>query len=90
MGSHQVVSSHSESFNWPIAYSSLSTTGALIMYLTYGFDIKSHEDPFLSAAERALAVIEEMTVPGGFLVNIFPICMHQRKSAISPAKRGSQ
>ena len=57
------------------------------MYLTYGFDIKSHEDPFLSAAERALAIIEEVTVPGAFLVDTFPICTRQRKSTFTPAER---
>ncbi|KAF9653254.1 CyP450 monooxygenase [Thelephora ganbajun] len=52
------------------------TTGALIMSLTYGFDIKSHEDPFLAAAERALVILEEATVPGTFLVDTFPILKH--------------
>jgi hypothetical protein len=69
------VSSHSKGSSWPMAYPSPSTTGALIMDLTYGFDIKSHEDPFLSAVERALAIIEEVAVPGAFLVDVFPICM---------------
>jgi len=50
------------------------------MSLTYGFEVKSHEDPFLAAAERGLAVTEEATVPGAFLVNTFPICTHQRAS----------
>jgi hypothetical protein len=69
------VSSYSKgSSAWPMAYPSPSTTGALIMYLAYGFDIKSHEDPFLSAAERALVIMEEAVVPGTFLVNAFPIC----------------
>ena len=44
------------------------------MSLTYGFDIKSHEDRFLAAAERALATLEEATVPGAFLVDTFPVC----------------
>jgi len=60
------------------------------MYLTYGFDIKSHEDPFLSAAERALAIIEEVTVPGAFLVNTFPICTCRERSAFTPAERDLQ
>jgi hypothetical protein len=58
-----------------MVYPGFSTTGALIMSLTYGLDIKSHEDPFLTAAERALHKIEEVAVPGVFLVNTFPICM---------------
>jgi len=35
-----------------------SATGALIMEITYGMDIKSHEDKFLQAAERALNISE--------------------------------
>jgi hypothetical protein len=62
-----------------MAYPSPSTTGALIMYLAYGFDIKSHEDPFLSAAGRASAIIEEAAVPGTFLVDTFPICTWSEK-----------
>ena len=63
-----------------------SSTGALLMSLTYGLDIKSHEDPFLSAAERALAVSEEVTVPGAFLVDTFPSRKSQRDSIISLAE----
>jgi len=44
-----------------------------MMSLTYGFDIKSHEDPFIAAAERGMALIEEASVPGAFLVDTFPI-----------------
>ena len=84
------MSSPSKSFIWTIAYPSLSTTGALIMYLTYGFDIKSHEDPFLCAAERALTIIEEVTVPGAFLVDVFPICTPHRESMVSLAERDLQ
>ena len=49
------------------------------MSLAYGLDIKSHEHHFLSSAERALALMEEVTVPGAFLVNTFPSCRCQRK-----------
>jgi hypothetical protein len=62
-----------------MAYPGSSTTGALVMNLTYGFDIKSHDDPFLSAAERALAIILEVAVPGAFLVDTFPICTRSEK-----------
>ena len=73
-----------------MAYPSPSTNGALIMYLTYGFDIKSHEDPFLCAAERALAILEEVTAPGAFLVNALPIRTFQRKPTSSPAEHDLQ
>ena len=51
------------------------------MSITYGFDIKSHDDPFLAAAERALVTIERATVPGAFLVDTFPICGYRKGSA---------
>ena len=50
-----------------------SVTGALIMDITYGLDIKSHEDPFLQAAGRAMDCVERTMVPGAFLVDTFPI-----------------
>ena len=82
MGPHEVVSFCPRMSNWPVAYPTLSSTGALIMSLTYGFDIKSHEDPFSTAAERALITIEEATVPGAFLVDLFLICMCKEKVRI--------
>ena len=43
------------------------------MGITYGFDIKSHEDKFLQTADRALEFSERVMVPGAFLVDTFPI-----------------
>ena len=43
------------------------------MEMTYGIDVKSHEDEFLQAAERAMELFESAIVPGAFLVDIFPI-----------------
>jgi len=43
------------------------------MEMTYGMDIKSHEDRFLQAAERAMAHFESAIVPGAFLVDTIPI-----------------
>ena len=82
MGPHEVVSSCSKMTTWPTTHPSCSSTGALIMSLTYGFDIKSHDDPFLAAAERALVTIEEATVPGAFLVDTFPICTRRSERVI--------
>ena len=50
-----------------------SVTGALIMEITYGLDIDSHEDKFLQAAEHAAEYIEIIMAPGAFLVDTFPI-----------------
>jgi len=43
------------------------------MEITYGMDIKSHENKFLQAAERAMGHFESAVVPGAFLVDAFPI-----------------
>lgn len=43
------------------------------MGITYGLDIKSHEDRFLQTAERAVECAERAMVPGAFLVDTFPI-----------------
>jgi len=43
--------------------------------MTYGMDIKSHEDKFLQAADRALEHFERAMIPGAFLVDTFPICL---------------
>ena len=50
-----------------------SVTGALVMEITYGLDIKSHEDKFLQTSEHAMEYIERAMVPGAFLVDTFPI-----------------
>ncbi|KAF9784339.1 cytochrome P450 [Thelephora terrestris] len=52
------------------------TTGAIVMSLAYGIEVKSHKDPFLTSASRALEVMEEVAVPGAFLVDTFPILRH--------------
>ena len=44
------------------------------MEMTYGMDIKSHEDKFLQASQRAMEHFESAMVPGAFLVDTFPIC----------------
>jgi len=45
------------------------------MEMTYGMDIKSHEDKFLQAADQALEHFERAMIPGAFLVDTFPICL---------------
>jgi len=44
------------------------------MEMIYGMEIESHENKYLQAAERAVALVGEALEPGTFLVDIFPIC----------------
>ena len=60
----------------PSAYTSVnfrSLPGAIIMSMTYGIDIKSADNPFLSANLEATRGITGALVPGKFLVDIIPI-----------------
>ena len=50
-----------------------SMIGALVMEITYGMDIKSHEDKFLQSAEHAVKHADRAMIPGAFLVDTFPI-----------------
>ena len=61
--------------------------GALIMSVTYGLDIKSADDPFLSAMMEANQALFTVSVPGKFLVDVLPICEHPRYSIIPVADR---
>ena len=54
------------------------------MEMTYGMDIKSHEDKFLRAAERAMKHIGDTIVPGAFLVDTFPICSSPGLTFVTP------
>lgn len=49
--------------------------GATMMSVTYGIDVKSTEDPFLSAMMDATNALTAVTVPGKFLADIIPICL---------------
>ena len=48
------------------------------MSVTYGLDIKSAYDPFLSAVNDANHALFTALVPGRFLVDVFPMCEHPR------------
>ena len=61
--------------------------GALIMSVTYGFDIKSANDPFFSAITDANHALSTILVPGRFLVDVLSICEHPRHSIIPVAGR---
>ena len=45
------------------------------MEMTYGMEVESHENKYLQAAERVVALVAQTVEPGAFLVDIFPICL---------------
>ncbi|KIJ49274.1 hypothetical protein M422DRAFT_205484 [Sphaerobolus stellatus SS14] len=47
-------------------------SGGLIMQLTYGIRTKRKDDPYLELSERVAVAINEASIPGSFLVDIFP------------------
>ena len=46
---------------------------ALVIEIAYDLDIESHWDKSLEAGEPAMEYVERVMVPGGFLVDMFPI-----------------
>lgn len=51
-----------------------SFTGAVVMSLTYGYDVKESGDHYVAIAEELLTLASESLLPGALLVNDFPIC----------------
>jgi len=50
-----------------------SAFGIMLMRVAYGFDDNAHNKSLIRDAQFLSDVIAESTVPGRFLVNIFPI-----------------
>ena len=59
---------------------SRSTTGAIALSITYGIDVKYHDDRFLNANVAAGRALATALVPGKFLVDNIPIraCIRTR------------
>ena len=54
--------------------------GAVILKITYGYSAETHgPDPFIDLAGKAMWVFSESTVPGKWLVDIFPFRKFLRK-----------
>ncbi|TFY76981.1 hypothetical protein EWM64_g7032 [Hericium alpestre] len=47
-------------------------TAAIVMSLTYGYDVKETDDPFILLADRVNKFTLEPLLPGAFLVNTLP------------------
>ncbi|KAF8516743.1 cytochrome P450 [Hysterangium stoloniferum] len=48
-------------------------TGAMILEITYGIQVRPKRDPYLTLVEEGIAATCEAAAPGAFLVNVLPI-----------------
>ncbi|KAF8814227.1 cytochrome P450 [Phlegmacium glaucopus] len=53
-----------------------NTAGAIILHISYGYEIKERDDPFVAFAEKAVSQISIASVPGTFLVDLFAPLRH--------------
>ena len=42
--------------------------------ITYGYSVKENEDPYVELVDGAVSGLNEIVVPGAFLVDIIPSC----------------
>lgn len=42
--------------------------------MTYGIETLPEGDPYIELAERAMSTLGEVSVPGAYLVDFFPVC----------------
>lgn len=61
-----------------------SVFGSSIMKAVYGIDVKDMNDPYIHTAEQGLTALAEAAMPGRFLVDVFPWCMHPHSSFPCP------
>lgn len=52
----------------------LSTAGAIILKIAYGYDVLPKGDPLVALANEALDKFSRTTILGEFPVDIFPFC----------------
>ncbi|KAJ7629466.1 cytochrome P450 [Mycena polygramma] len=60
--------------SWNVQMHSLF--GSLTMSITYGIEVQSKNDPYISIAEAGIKHVSIMAVPGAFLVDAFPVLKH--------------
>ncbi|CCM01203.1 uncharacterized protein FIBRA_03251 [Fibroporia radiculosa] len=52
------------------------SAAAIILTMTYGYQIKGDKDPLIEIVDRAMAQFTVLTTPGTFLADIFPSLEH--------------
>lgn len=50
----------------------ISNAGAIILMITYGYQVKEHNDPLVKIAEDGVDTFSKATLPAAFLVDVFP------------------
>ncbi|OJA15899.1 hypothetical protein AZE42_09067, partial [Rhizopogon vesiculosus] len=48
------------------------TAGAVILRISYGYEVQEKNDPFVDLADRAVVIFSESSAPGAWMVNIIP------------------
>ena len=52
---------------------SISNAGAIILMITFAYQVQKDSDPLVKIAEDAVDTFSRATLPGAFLVDTFPI-----------------
>ncbi|KAJ7660885.1 cytochrome P450 [Mycena polygramma] len=53
------------------------TVGSIILLITYGYQVKEHNDPIVEVLFTATHNLSKAVTPGAFLVDTLPICFHK-------------
>lgn len=59
------------------------STGAVVVRMAYGYKIKEEDDPIVKLAEATTENFALSTAPGGFMVDVLPICEYALNQASS-------
>ncbi|KAF8457886.1 cytochrome P450 [Gautieria morchelliformis] len=52
------------------------TAGRIIMAVTYGLPVQAPDDKYITQAEETMVIIGQATVPGAYMVDLFPSLKH--------------
>ena len=50
--------------------------GATILDIAYGIEVLPAGDPYIRTAEASFEAVSQATLPGAFLVDVFPVLRH--------------
>jgi hypothetical protein len=50
------------------------TAGAIILRISYGYEIEETNDPFIKMSDKAMEEFSLSASPGAFIVDVFPAC----------------